>query len=76
MYPFYRPDIASRYFHLFGPLNKHVSGKRFTTDVGVLEEAIAGLNWNLRQISSTPVSMIWCIVGISVWTWTSMVIAL
>jgi histone-lysine N-methyltransferase SETMAR len=31
-HPSYSPDLAPSDFHLFGPLKKHLGGRRFSTD--------------------------------------------
>jgi histone-lysine N-methyltransferase SETMAR len=37
--PSYSPDLAPSDFYLFGPLKKHVGGRRFATD-GEVQQAV------------------------------------
>ncbi|XP_042904384.1 histone-lysine N-methyltransferase SETMAR-like [Parasteatoda tepidariorum] len=46
-HPPYSPDMSPCYFHVFGPLKKHLKGKRFNSD-GVLKDAVK--DW----VSSRP----------------------
>jgi hypothetical protein len=41
-HPPYSPDLAPSDFHLFGPLKKHLGGKRFATD-GEVQQAV--MSW-------------------------------
>jgi histone-lysine N-methyltransferase SETMAR len=41
-HPPYSPDLALSDFHLFGPLKKHLGGRRFATD-GEVQQAI--MSW-------------------------------
>jgi histone-lysine N-methyltransferase SETMAR len=41
-HPPYSPDLASSDFHLFGPLQKHLGGRRFATD-GEVQQAV--MSW-------------------------------
>jgi hypothetical protein len=38
----YSPDLAPSDFHLFGPLKKHLGGRRFATD-GEVQQAV--MSW-------------------------------
>jgi histone-lysine N-methyltransferase SETMAR len=38
-HPPYSPDLARSDFHLFGPLKKHLGGRRFATD-GEVQQAV------------------------------------
>jgi hypothetical protein len=46
-------DLASSYFHLFGPLQKHLAGKRFATDASRNRMSPSGYR-HLTPISSMP----------------------
>jgi histone-lysine N-methyltransferase SETMAR len=41
-HPPYSPDLAPSDFHLFGPLKKHLGGRRFATD-GEVQQAV--MSW-------------------------------
>jgi histone-lysine N-methyltransferase SETMAR len=43
-HPPYSPDLAPSDFHLFGPLKRHLAGKRFQSDDEVVAEVHAWLN--------------------------------
>jgi histone-lysine N-methyltransferase SETMAR len=42
-HPPYSPDLATSDFHLFGPLKKHLGGRRFATDSKVQQAVISWL---------------------------------
>jgi transposase len=42
-HPPYSPDLAPSDFHLFGPLKKHLGGRRFTTDSEVQQAVMSWL---------------------------------
>jgi hypothetical protein len=42
-HPPYNPDLVPSDFHLFGPLKKHLSGRRFATDGEVWQAVMSWL---------------------------------
>jgi hypothetical protein len=61
-HPPYSPDLAPSDFNLFGPLKKHLGGRRFATD-GEVQQAV--MSW--RQALDTDFfydgKMPWCTGG-------------
>ncbi|GBO20305.1 Mariner Mos1 transposase [Araneus ventricosus] len=42
-HPLYSPDLAPSYFHLFGPLKKHLAGRHFRNDDEVQKAVVKWL---------------------------------
>jgi len=48
-HPQYSPDLAPSDYHLFGPLKEHLGGKRFCTNVEVIQDVQEWLHWQPKD---------------------------
>jgi len=48
-HPQYSPDLASSNYHLFGPLNEHLGGKRFCNNEEVIQDVQEWLHWRPKD---------------------------